>query len=35
MSVTSFTLVWIKIPTLWNGVRSCNVTSFTLVWIKI
>ena len=33
--VTSFTLVWIKIPTDKMPRIDDRVTSFTLVWIKM
>ena len=34
-SVTSFTLVWIKIIMELCGLKFNAVTSFTLVWIKM
>ena len=34
-TVTSFTLVWIKILSLVLGKTTGSVTSFTLVWIKM
>ena len=35
LRVTSFTLVWIKIPPTACRMMASKVTSFTLVWIKI
>ena len=35
MTVTSFTLVWIKIVWSANPLSPVRVTSFTLVWIKM
>ena len=35
IEVTSFTLVWIKMPLAVKMLKEEIVTSFTLVWIKI